>query len=84
MGLVMKVTVNNVINLWFGDDTPIRQYKIKMNPLLWATCQRVSQTFISPSGAATPKQYRKSDKVAFAQVVQRELLTRRLMTDTVR
>ncbi len=79
----MKVTVNNIINLWFGDDTPIREYKIKMNPLLWVTCQRVSQTFISPSGAETPKQYRKSDKVAFAQVVQRELLVRQRVVDTV-
>lgn len=79
----MKVTVNNIISLWFGDDTPIRQYKIKMNPLLWVTCQRVSQTFTSPSGTEPLEQYRKSDKVAFAQVVQRELLARQRAVDPV-
>lgn len=79
----MKVTVSNIINLWFGDDTPIRQYKIKMNPLLWVTCQRVSQSFVSPSGAATPDQYRKSDKVAFARVVQQEVASKHRIAEDV-
>ena len=83
MGLVMKVTVNNIINLWFGDDTPIRQYKIKMNPLLWVTCQRVSQNFVPASGAEQAEQYRKSDKMAFARTVQRELLAKQRVAEDV-
>ncbi len=83
MGLVMKATVNNIINLWFGDDTPIRQYKIKMNPLLWVSCQRVSQTFVPPSGAKTLEQYRKSEKVAFARAVQQVLPIRQRVVDAV-
>ncbi len=28
----LKITAPNIINLWFGQDTPIRVHKIKMNP----------------------------------------------------
>ncbi|GAB3699598.1 hypothetical protein GCM10027592_25830 [Spirosoma flavus] len=73
MGLVMKVTPANIIRLWFGADTPIRDYQIKMNPRLWAACMRVNMHFIAPSGASTYAQYRKSDKVAFARLVQEKL-----------
>lgn len=71
----MKVTVNNIIGLWFGADTPIRQYKIKSNPELWAACQRVVLDFRPPSGAASVNRYRKSDLVSFARAVQQELST---------
>ncbi|MBD2756746.1 hypothetical protein [Spirosoma validum] len=81
MGLVMKVTVRNIMNLWFGDDTPLRQYKIKMNPHLWAACLRVHQTFNPPSGALSQDVYRNSDKVAFARAVQQALQSREVLVD---
>ncbi|WP_420148987.1 hypothetical protein [Spirosoma sp.] len=83
MGLVLKVPVSNIINLWFGDDTPIRQYKIKMNPKLWVTCQRVSQTFTPPSGALKQENYRKSDKVAFARAVLQALQSGRILVEEI-
>ncbi|GAB4020876.1 hypothetical protein EXU85_03915 [Spirosoma sp. KCTC 42546] len=69
MGAIVKLSIKNVIDLWFAEDTPIRQYKIRMNPKLWAMCQQVSQDFKAPSGRLTPNKYRKSDKVAFARIV---------------
>jgi hypothetical protein len=69
MGTVMKPTLGNVIRLWFGADTPIRHHKIKLNPDLWAVCQRVSQDFKAPSGALSKDHYRKSDKTSFARTV---------------
>ncbi|GAB3023887.1 hypothetical protein GCM10027185_23230 [Spirosoma pulveris] len=69
----MKSTVENIKNLWFGADTPIRQYKIKLHPELWAACQRTSQEFSPPSGAMHVDEYRKSDKIAFAKAVLNEL-----------
>ncbi|WP_245776865.1 hypothetical protein [Spirosoma endophyticum] len=65
----MKLTVKNVIDLWFAEDTPIRRYKIKINPKPWQICQQVGQEFKAPSGRTDPTQYRKSDKVAFARLV---------------
>ncbi|GAB3890147.1 hypothetical protein GCM10028825_26280 [Spirosoma agri] len=73
MGTVMKATIGNVIRLWFGADTPIRHHKIKLNPLLWAACQRVSQDFKAPSGALVKERYRKSDKTSFAKAVLEEM-----------
>lgn len=69
MGALMKVTVKNVIDLWFAEDTPIRYYKIRMNPQLWAMCQQVSEKLRVPSGKLSQKQYAKSAKVAFARLV---------------
>lgn len=69
----MKVTKSNIIGLWFGADTPLRQYKIQSNPVLWDACLRAHIGFTPPSGAATLDQYRKSDKNAFAEAVEREL-----------
>lgn len=69
MGAIVKLSIKNVIDLWFAEDTPIRQYKIRMNPKLWTMCQQVSHDFQAPSGRSTPNRYRKSDKVAFAQIV---------------
>ena len=69
MGAIVKLTVKNVIDLWFAEDTPLRQFKIRMNPRLWAMCKQVSQDFRAPSGRLAQKQYRKSDKVAFANLV---------------
>lgn len=69
----MKLTQKNIIDLWFGADTPIRQFKIKMNPQLWAACLKVNHYFKPPSGRAHTEQYRKSDKVAFAESVLNEL-----------
>ena len=65
----MKLIVKNIANLWFSADTPIRQYKIKLHPEVWAACQKVSRNFNAPSGAIRIEQYRKSDKVAFANAV---------------
>lgn len=70
---VLKRTTGNIINLWFGEDTPIRQYKVAMNPELWAACRRVNSTFIPPSGALSINYYRRSDCLAFAKAVQQEL-----------
>jgi len=72
----MKVSERNVINFWFAEKTPIQQYKIKMNPRLWTACQQVSQEFKAPSGIPDPRQYRKSDKVAFARLVLAYLTAR--------
>ena len=73
MSVVIKPTVSNIINLWFGVDTPIRQYKIKLNPDLWGACQRINRDFRPPSRRKQIELYRKSDKVAFAKAVQEEL-----------
>ncbi|WP_420149676.1 hypothetical protein [Spirosoma sp.] len=73
MSVVIKPTVSNIINLWFGVDTPIRQYKIKLNPDLWVACQRINNDFRPPSKRRQIELYRKSDKVAFAKAVQEEL-----------
>ncbi|GAB3891050.1 hypothetical protein GCM10028803_02470 [Larkinella knui] len=73
MSVVIKPTVSNIINLWFGADTPIRQYKIKLNPDLWDACQQINQEFCPPSRTQPIEQYRKSDKVAFAKAVLMEL-----------
>ncbi len=70
---VLKVTTSNIVSLWFGADTPIRQYKIKLNPDLWAACQRVNSRFTPPSGAGSMADYRKSDLVAFGKAVVQEL-----------
>ncbi|MFD2932713.1 hypothetical protein [Spirosoma flavum] len=69
----MKSTAENIKNLWFGADTPLRQNKIKLHPRLWAACQRANGSFIPPSGALHIEHYRKSDKVAFAKAVLKEL-----------
>jgi len=69
----LKVTISNIIGLWFGADTPIRQYKIVRNPELWAACLDIAEAFMPESGATTVEQYRKSDKVAFARAVQTKL-----------
>ncbi len=73
MSIVIKPTVSNIINLWFGADTPIRQYKIKLNPDLWIACQRINRDFRPPSKRKHVEVYRKSDKVAFAKEVLEEL-----------
>ena len=69
MSTILKFSERNVITFWFAEETPIQKYKIKMNPSLWVACQQVSKEFKAPSGISNPKQYRKSDKVAFAKLV---------------
>ena len=69
----LKATLTNISSLWFGADTPIRQYKIKSNPELWEACERVNKVFKAPSGALSPDYYTKSDRVAFARAVQQKL-----------
>jgi hypothetical protein len=69
----LKATVGNIIGLWFGADTPIRQYKISSNPDLWEACQRVHKVFMPPSGSSSLDRYTKSDQVAFARTVQQKL-----------
>lgn len=78
----MKSTVENIKNLWFGADTPIRQYKIKLHPELWAACQRTSHDFNPPSGATHLDDYRKSDKIAFAKAVLNDLNQNRSVRKT--
>jgi len=70
---VLKITVNNVLSLWFGVDTPIRRYKIKLNPELWTACQGVYGWFVPPSGASYLEHYRQSDRIAFAKAVIQEM-----------
>ncbi|WP_460952182.1 hypothetical protein [Spirosoma daeguense] len=78
----MKHTVANIIRLWFGADTPIRDYQIKMNPRLWEACLQISQDFVSPSGVHTRARYKKSDKVAFARLVQEKLQEQNVLEET--
>lgn len=73
MSARIKPTVNNIISLWFSVDTPIRQYKIKLNPELWGACQTINQEFYPPSKRKSVEQYKKNDKVAFAKAVQAQL-----------
>ncbi|MFD2935296.1 hypothetical protein [Spirosoma flavum] len=70
----MIATKANIIRLWFGADTPIRDYQIKINLALWETCEKISKTFIPPSGAKEPGSYRNRDKLVFAGMVQQALL----------
>lgn len=74
MGVIMKATKANIIRLWFGADTPIRDYQIKMNPALWEACEKVSKTCILPSTSKDPGLYRYRDKLVFAGMVQQVLL----------
>ena len=69
----MKLTVKNIVDLWFSVDTPIRQYKVKLYPDVWDACQKANRYFKPPSGATHIERYRKSDKVAFAQKALNEL-----------
>ncbi|GAB3887740.1 hypothetical protein [Spirosoma agri] len=73
MSAVLKPTVSNIINLWFSADTPLRQYRIKLNPDLWIACQHIHRDFSPPSKVQQLDKYRKSDKVAFAKAVQEQL-----------
>ena len=70
MSVRLKPTVNNIINLWYGVDTPIRQYKIKLNADLWNACQQVNRDFNPPSRKRQTERYRRADRVAFAVAVQ--------------
>ncbi|MEZ0610403.1 hypothetical protein ACAW74_17950 [Fibrella sp. WM1] len=72
---ILRLTTANIIRLWFGADTPIRRYKIRMNPRLWTVCNQVAAEFTPPSGAPSPDRYRKADRVRFAQVVQQRVET---------
>lgn len=78
MSTLLKFSEKNIISFWFAEVTPIQKYKIKMNPGLWVACQQVSQEFKAPSGVTNPKQYRKSDKVAFAKLVLVRLATKEM------
>ncbi|GAB4024043.1 hypothetical protein [Spirosoma koreense] len=69
----MKLTVKNIVDLWFSADTPIRQFKVKLHPDIWAACEKTNQHFKAPSGIKQVERYRKSDKVAFAENVLKEL-----------
>ncbi|WP_460985648.1 hypothetical protein [Spirosoma fluminis] len=77
MGLVMKVTPANIHRLWFSTDTPLRQFRIKMNPRLWDACTRVEKGFAPPSGAQRLMDYTRRDKVAFVRLVLKEIDARR-------
>ena len=81
MSTVIKASERNVINFWFAEATPIQQYKIKMNPRLWAACQAVSQVFEAPSGILNQKQYRRGDKVLFARMVLAHLADKEIAPD---
>lgn len=65
----LKPTINNIISLWYGEDTPIRQAKIQSNPLLWAACLEVNKDFRLPSGGRAIDARRKSDKVLYVRAV---------------
>ncbi|MFD1141968.1 hypothetical protein ACFQ4C_12650 [Larkinella insperata] len=73
MSARIKPTVNNIISLWFSVDTPLRQYKIKLNPEIWGACQAINQDFTPSSSRKPVEQYKKNDKVAFARAVQEQL-----------
>jgi hypothetical protein len=69
----LKMTRRNIIRLWLGAPTPIRQYKIQLNPDLWAAYLNVNKQFNPPSGASSIAMYTKADRVAFAELVEQEL-----------
>ncbi|MGV3561295.1 hypothetical protein [Larkinella arboricola] len=73
MSARIKPTVNNIISLWFSVDTPLRQYKIRLNPEIWGACQTINQNFNPPSKRKPVEQFKKNDKVAFAKAVQEQL-----------
>lgn len=77
----MKKTPTNIARLWFGEDTPLRRYRIQMNPDLWAACQRASLDFVAPSGAATLDKYLTSDRAAFVRRVQARLQEEELVAE---
>lgn len=70
---MVKPSTRNIISWWFAVDTPIRQYKMSLNPQLKWACEQVSRDFVAPSGATNLGSYRRSDKLAFAQAVQQTL-----------
>jgi hypothetical protein len=70
---MVKPSTKNIISWWFAADTPIRQYKMSLNPQLKWACEQVSRDFVAPSGATKLASYRRSDKLAFAQAVQQML-----------
>lgn len=78
---MLHLSVKNISSLWFSVHTPLRHFKLKVNPELWAACQKVDLRFKSPSGAAQPNQYRKADKMAFAEAVLNELNQDSLRTE---
>ena len=73
MSTLLKPTPANIIHLWFGEDTPLRREKIRLNYPLWHACRQVSLRFVAPSGSQSPSTYRRSDKMAFAMLVLEEL-----------
>lgn len=77
----MKLIAKNIVNLWFAADTPVRQFKIKLNPQLWLACQKVNRSFKPPSGATQVDHYKKSDKLAFAEAVLSELNQARVVAE---
>ncbi len=82
MSTILKPTVANIIHLWFGADTPIRREKIRLNYALWQACQQANRRFSPPSGNGSPATYRRSDRVAFAQLVLQELAHSELLLET--
>lgn len=73
MSTSIKPTLSNIISLWFGVDSPLRQYRIQCNPMLWGACQRTSQTFKPATHTKLIEHYRSADKAAFARAVQQEI-----------
>ena len=74
----LKINANSISHLLLAQDTPIRAYKIKMNPELWTACQQVSRRFIPPSGAKSVDAYRRQDLICFSKAVQDELQSGKL------
>ena len=70
---MLKPSTQNIITWWFAADTPIRRYKIDSNPALKKACEQVSRSFTAPSGAVSSIDYQPTDKLVFAQAVEKLL-----------
>lgn len=71
----MKVTLGEIISLWFGEDTQkSREFlNTPKGSAIWRACQDVSdKPFFAPSGN-TPGNYTWADKRAFAREVKATL-----------
>ncbi|GAB3327048.1 hypothetical protein GCM10027299_27040 [Larkinella ripae] len=77
----LKATSKNIIRLWFGENTLLRQQKIEANPELWDACLRTNQTIGGLMDGLEKNRSRKTAQESFARAVQQELEAQPLLAD---